>query len=377
MKIRKARLATLLMFLICGISVSSWAPMVPIVKQRTGLNEEQLGLLLLVMGAGAILTMPFAGRIIHKKGSRPVIIFSSILASLMLPLLTIVDTPLTLGIALFIFGAAMGCLDVSMNSQAVVVEDEMQRPVMSSFHGMFSVGGLIGALSFGLLLEIFSSPLIAAVIISVLLLITVFTHYNYFLEHKPKEEKISGGFKFPKVTVIMIGVFCFIAFLAEGALLDWSALFLKDHRSFSIAASGAGYAVFSIAMAIMRFTGDKLVHSLSRRTIVSWGAVIATAGLLVAVLLPYTITTMIGFLMIGIGAANIVPILFGSAGKADPSSPELALAAVTTMGYAGQLAGPAVIGLVAHQTSLPIAIGLLALPMLLISLGFRGSEIKK
>src|SRR5438128_886359 len=165
--VKKARNATYLMFLICGIAVSSWAPMVPLAKQRTGLNEAGLGLILLCMGGGAILSMPFVGPLIQHIGSRMIILFSAIVAAVTLPFLTIVDTPFTLGLMLFVFGAALGCLDVAMNSQAVIVQDGMKKPVMSSIHGMFSLGGLFGAMIFGLFLIAGLTPFISASIISI------------------------------------------------------------------------------------------------------------------------------------------------------------------------------------------------------------------
>jgi MFS family permease len=140
--------------------------------------------------------------------------------------------------------------------------------------------------------------------------------------------------------------------------------------------AGAGYGIFSVAMAFMRFTGDGLVHRFGPDKIVFWGAGLAALGLLLAVLTPWQTTVLAGFLLIGIGAANVVPVLFSAAGKADKSSPELGLAAVTTMGYAGQLAGPALIGFVAHSTSLPIALGLMAGPMMLVSLTFSYGQRK-
>ena len=143
--VKKARSATYLMFLICGIAVSSWAPMVPLAKERTGLNEAGLGLILLTMGGGAILSMPFVGPLIQQTGSRKIILISGLIAALILPVLTIADTSISLGVALFVFGAALGCLDVAMNSQAVIVQDKISKPVMSSFHGMFSLGGLGGS----------------------------------------------------------------------------------------------------------------------------------------------------------------------------------------------------------------------------------------
>lgn len=369
--VRKARRATLLMFLICGISVSAWAPMVPIVKQKIGINEAELGTILLAMGAGAIIVMPFIGPVIQKKGSRIVIILSSVVAAITLPILTLVNSPYTLGAALFVFGGSMGSLDVSMNSQAVVVQEKMNKPVMSSFHGMFSVGGLIGALAFGFLLMLKLSAPVAACIISLVLLIIVFTNFNSFLPHNNNKEESAFVFRLPKGPVIVLGVFCFIVFLAEGAMLDWSALFLQAHRNFPISTAGVGYAVFSVAMALMRFTGDRLVHYFGPRKIVFWGATLASIGLLIAVFSPWQIITLSGFLLIGIGAANIVPVIFSSAGKADPASPELALAAVTTLGYAGQLAGPALIGFAAHYSTLPVALGLLAAPLFLVAISFN------
>lgn len=368
--LKKARAATLFSFLLCGVAVSAWAPMVPLAKERTGLNEAGLGLILLCMGAGAIITMPFIGPVIHKSGTRKTILISSLLVSAVLPLLTVVHTPVLLGISLFVFGGALGALDVAMNAQAVVVQDYMKRPVMSSFHGMFSVGGLIGAMLFGLLMLAKLSPLQSAFVISVILLLIAFTSNKHFLDHPQQDDDPGFRFTLPKGPVILLGIFCFIVFLAEGALLDWSALFLRENRNYSVSLAGAGYAVFSVSMAIMRFTGDKLVHQYGSSRIVFWGGTLAAIGLLMAVLIEWQPAALLGFLIIGIGAANIVPVLFSAAGSADKSAPGLALAAVTTLGYAGQLAGPALIGFVAHLSSLPLALGLLAGPLLLVGLTF-------
>ena len=370
-EIKNARRATLLSFLLCGIAVSAWAPMVPLAKQRTGLNDAGLGIILLCMGGGAIFTMPFVGPVIQKTGSRIVIVISSLVVAMVLPLLTVMSSPYALAGALFVFGGAIGSLDVSMNAQAVVVEEKMKKPAMSSFHGMFSVGGLTGSMLFGLLLMLKLTPLVSAAIISAAIIVAALIHFKSFLDHPAKEASPAFRFRLPKGPVIMLGVFCFIVFLYEGALLDWSALLLRENRGFGVSMAGAGYAVFSVAMAIMRFTGDSLVHRFGAEKIVFYGAVLTVLGLLLVVAVPWQATTIGGFLLIGIGAANIVPVLFSAAGKADSKSPELALAAVTTMGYAGQLAGPALIGFAAHLTSLPIALGLLAAPLLLVALRFR------
>lgn len=377
--VKKAQIATLLIFLLCGIAVSSWAPMVPLAKQKTGLNEAGLGLILLSMGGGAIVSMPFVGPLIQKTGSRVIILISSVLTALLLPVLTIVNTPVHLAITLFVFGAGLGSLDVSMNAQAVVVQESINKPVMSSFHGMFSLGGLAGAMLLGLLMMTGLSPTLAASVISLLLIIIAIFYNKYFLDHPGKEASPSFTFRLPRGPVLLLGIFCFITFLSEGAMLDWSALFLIENRGFSVSMAGAGYGVFSVSMAVMRFTGDKLVQYYGPEKIVLWGSSIAAAGIMIAVLLPWQATTIAGFLLTGIGAANIVPVLFSAAGHSDKSSPELALAAVTTLGYAGQLAGPALIGFVAELTNLPVALGMLAGPLLVVAFTFsfrnRGSSV--
>jgi predicted MFS family arabinose efflux permease len=323
--------------------------------------------------------MPFIGPLIQKTGSRIIILLSSIATAMILPVLTLVDSPFTLAISLFIFGSALGSLDIAMNAQAVIVQEHMSRPVMSSFHGMFSLGGLLGAMVLGLLMMFGLTPALGASVISFFIILIAIIHYKNFIDHPAKQEAASFSLRLPKGPILFLGIFCFIAFLSEGAMLDWSALFLKENRGFSLAMAGTGYSVFSVAMALMRFTGDNLVHKYGPEKIVLWGALIAASGLLIAVVLPWQATSLIGFLLIGIGASNIVPVLFSAAGKADRNSPELALAAVTTMGYAGQLAGPAMIGFVAHLTTLPVALGLMAGPLLIVAFTFtfgkRGSSV--
>jgi predicted MFS family arabinose efflux permease len=361
--IRKARRATLLIFLVCGIGVASWAPMVPLAKHRLDINEADLGLILLLLGGGAILTMPLSGLLIARIGNRSVILIATVFIAAVLPLLTYLSTSTGLGAALFVFGAGVGALDVAMNSHAVVVQQKLGKPIMSSFHAMFSIGGLIGSIGLGLLMLPGLSPTLSAMIISLLLLVVVATQYKYIL---PLEPGPAGdhSFRFPKGPVILLGVFCFIFFLSEGAMLDWSALFLKDNRGFGPAMAGAGYAVFSVAMAIMRFSGDRLIYRYGSKKIVLYGSVLAAAGLLIAVIVPGPVAALGGFMLIGFGAANIVPVLFSAAGNMQGYSPGIALAAVTTLGYTGQLAGPALIGFVAYFTQLPVALGLVAIPML-------------
>src|SRR5690606_9716917 len=252
----KVRQAVLLIFLVCGLGLSSWAPMVPFTKERLGLNEAGLGVLLLGLGAGAIIMMPITGWLIQRFGSRRVMLLGGVSLSLILPVLLLLNNPIAMGVALFLFGASIGAIDIAMNEQAIRLQRLYGRQIMSSFHGVFSVGGLFGALGLGALIKVGLSPLTAAVSISCLLLAIVLTQYKHLLPFEAKDKQTgSRQFRWPKSSVLYLGMMCFIVFLAEGAMLDWSAVFLQFNRNFDIAWSGTGYAAFSVAMAVMRLTG--------------------------------------------------------------------------------------------------------------------------
>jgi predicted MFS family arabinose efflux permease len=348
--------------------------MVPYAKERLELNEAELGILLLFLGAGAILMMPLTGLFIQKYGSRKAILTSSLVMAFFLPLLILVSDPFGLGICLFMFGAAVGGIDVAMNAHAVKVQHLYGKHIMSSFHGLFSVGGLLGALGLGALIKSGFSPLVAAILISLLLGIITISQYPYLLPHQ-NEEKKQGKVKFswPKTPVIYLGIMCFIAFLAEGAILDWSAVFLQFNRGFDPELSGIGYAAFSIAMAVMRLSGDRLVKSISPRNMVLYGSLLAAAGFFFAVLVPWTGWAIFGFVLVGLGSANIVPVFFTAAGNMTHTPAYVAIPTITTIGYAGQLAGPALLGFVAYLFSLPVAIGFIGILLLVISLSYRHS----
>lgn len=371
---RAARKACLLVFLVCGIGLSSWAPMVPVAKTNLNLDDATLGFVLLALGAGAILTMPFTGALINKYGSRRVSLVAAIVIAIMLPILLLINSAVQLAVALFIFGAAIGSIDVAMNSQAVVVQDRYGKHIMSSFHGMFSLGGLIGSIGLGFLIKIGLSPLLAAVCISILLLLITIIEYKNLIPHKEEEKVDSFSFSLPKGPVLILGIMCFIFFLAEGSLLDWSAVFLQFNRGFDPTMAGLGYAAFSVAMAIMRLTGDKIIHKLGSAKVVLFGALISSAGFFIATCIPSQAAALIGFIMVGLGAANVVPIFFTAAGNIPNVPTSVALPAVTTVGYAGQLAGPALIGFIAEAFSLPIALGFVGALLLLVAITYRHRE---
>lgn len=377
----RAKKATQAIFLVCGLGISSWAPMVPYAKDRLGLNNADLGLLLLLLGGGAIAMMPVSGIIAHKYGSRVVMKYSALVMALMLPLLLLISSPIWMGVALFVFGSGVGVIDVAMNAHGVQVQNALGKPVMSSLHGLFSVGGLLGPLVLGFLMKSGLSPVIAAICISLLLIVIVFWNYRLLLDDAAEKELIqrfssdtetgrSSRFSWLKGSVIFLGLMCFSVFLSEGAMLDWSAIFLRDNKGMNAEFAGFGYAAFSVAMATMRLLGDRIISRLSGRTVVVGGALIAASGLMVTIFSPWLVTSLLGFVLLGIGAANIVPVFFSEGGRLKQVPATIAIPVITTIGYTGQLAGPALLGFIADQFSLNAAFLFVVLLLLLVAVSY-------
>jgi predicted MFS family arabinose efflux permease len=363
----RQRLSTRLAFLAAGMGMSAWAALVPFAKTRMDLDPAELGLVLLCLGTGSLIAMPLAGRLTSRFGCRLAIVSSGAIASLLLPFLAIAPHPLLLAIALTLFGAAIGTLDVSMNIQAVIVEKNHGRPLMSGFHGLFSVGGFIGAGGMALMLSAGLRPLMACVSMAVIIGGTLVVAAPHLLRAAAPAERESPAFAVPHGAVIFLGIVCFVVFLAEGATLDWGALLLTTYGGFTPDQGGLGYAVFAIAMTVGRLTGDRVIRRWGRKRVMMLGGLCAAAGFYAATLAPASGIALIGFLLIGVGASNIAPILFTAAGRQQDMPPAAAISAVTTLGYVGILAGPALIGFVAHISSLHVAFGGLGCAMLLVA----------
>ncbi|HEX8612149.1 MAG TPA: MFS transporter [Telluria sp.] len=367
------RLSTRLAFLAAGLAMAAWAPLVPLAKLRLGLGEGQLGLLLLCLGAGSLLAMPSTSFLTARFGVRPVVLCSGLIVCLVLPGLAFAPSAVLLGCVLFTFGAAIGTLDVAMNIQAVVVEKNSGGALMSGFHGLFSVGGFLGAGTMALLLWLGLNATASSVVLAVLVAAVLAGAASGLLREPDAQVRDAPIFVMPHGAVILIGGLCFLCFLAEGAILDWSALLLTEGRAAAAGAGqgGLGYAAFAIAMTLGRLTGDKVVGKLGGQKVLLLGGVCAAGGFFCTVLASSVPGMLAGFVLIGLGASNIVPILFTAAGSQRAMPASLAIGAITTLGYAGILAGPAAIGFVAHATSLPVAFAGLGCAMLLIAASAR------
>jgi predicted MFS family arabinose efflux permease len=360
------RLATRLAFLVAGFGIACWAPLVPFAKSRLGVDDGILGLLLLSLGIGSVLAMLLTGVLSARYGSRPIIIAGGLGLALVLPLLAIASSPATLALALFAFGAALGSIDVAMNIHAVEVERAAARPLMSGFHALFSIGGFAGSALMTALLSLQLGAFTCTLICSVLMLIAMLVTWPRLLRSAQTQE--GPLFVLPHGSVLLLALLAAITFLVEGAMLDWGALLVIGAGLVAEAQGGAGYIVFSIAMTIGRLGGDAVVARIGDRTTLLWGSLIAIAGFVVLLTAPVAAVAMAGFLLIGLGASNLVPVLFRGAAKQTAMPTGLAVAAITTAGYAGILVGPAGVGFVARVSGLPVAFWLLAALMGLVTL---------
>ena len=357
-----ARLATRLAFFAAGFAVAAWSPLVPYAKARLGVDEAGLGVLLLCLGIGSVIAMPITGGLANRWGSRRIILLSGSGLVLMLPLLAIVSSPWVFAVVLTLFGASLGTIDVAMNVHGSEVERDAGLPLMSGFHGLFSVGGFAGSAGVTWALSLGLTPITAAMIaasaVAVLLVLAA---------PRLLAARAAGGgpiFVWPHGIVVLIAAICCVLFLMEGAILDWGALFLIEARAFPPAQGGLGYMLFAIAMTAGRLSGDRIVGRLGIWRVLFWGGLLTAAGFGVLVTVPNSILSLAGFLLIGIGAANLVPVLFSAVGRQRAMPAGLAIASITTAGYAGNLLGPAAVGFIAHSWNLSVAFGLLGVLVL-------------
>ncbi len=359
------QMSTRAAFLIAGLGISSWAPLVPFAKERLAVNEGTLGLLLLCLGAGSLASMPLTGLLTGRFGCRRVIMMATLVMCASLAYLISAASIPAMALALLVFGASMGMMDVAMNIQAVMVEKASGRSMMSGFHGFYSLGGILGAAGVSGLLWFGFSPFTSVLVMIGVILLLLASCVGHLLPYGSTSR--DPLFVVPHGKVILIGGLCFAMFLAEGVVLDWSAVFLTSLRNIDPAQAGLGYAGFSVAMTIARLTGDRIVQALGGTRVIFLGGLCAAAGFLLVVLIPASEAAFAGFILVGLGASNIVPVLFTAAGNQKTMPVSLAIAAVATLGYAGILAGPALIGFVAQLSSLSISFVMVALSLVVVA----------
>ncbi|WP_439663927.1 MFS transporter [Lentzea sp. HUAS TT2] len=367
------RLATFVVFLLNGAVFGTWASRVPALAEQIGAEVGSLGLALLGASVGLAFTAPLAARVCAVHGSRGVLIASSLLSPLLLPVLALSQSPLQFGLTLVALGSSIAMMDVSMNIAAVVVVRALQRPLMPQFHAGFSVGGLIGSLGSAAAAQAHWTPmkhfLLAALVgVVVTALIAKTIPGGVGERHREEVTERANVLKRPVLWLLASVALC--SAIAEGAAADWSALFMVRERGMGDAAGAYAYAVFSVTMALARWFGEPIQRRLGPHRLLAAGGGLAATGLALAVVVPFPAAGYVGFGLTGLGLAFSFPVVMDLASetgkRADGSGGERELGLVTTIAYTGFLAGPPIVGGLAHVSSLVLSLGFVALVTALI-----------
>ncbi|HYO80235.1 MAG TPA: MFS transporter [Bryobacteraceae bacterium] len=357
---RRARLASSAIFLAHGLIVATWISRIPSVETKLSLSHGMLGIALLCIAIGSMLAMPVAGALIGRYGSKRCTVVATLGFCVSLLTLGLAWNPVSLGVLLVLYGAGAGAMDVSMNSQGVTVETYCGRRVMSGFHALFSVGGMLGSFAGGAIAAAgvpVSVHFAASAVVNAMITLSVLP---WMLDESHEASHSDAPmFALPRGPVLGMGALTFCFFLCEGAIADWTAVFLRDALAAGPAAAASGYAAFSAAMAVGRFAGDAVTERFGPVRVIRVGGVLGAAGLLLVLLAASLPPALVGLVATGLGYAAIVPIVFGAAGRLRNVSHGAGIAAVTTMGFTGFLTGPPAIGWIAEWTSLRFALGTL------------------
>lgn len=355
----KERVAVSVAFLLNGYLVGNWAPRIPVFKTQLGIDEAMLGLLILAFGVGSLVTMPLVGAVIARDGSQRVLrALTLCLAPSWLILVLAPALPVAF-VGAFLFGGIIGGMDVAMNANAVSVERSMRRAIMSSCHGFWSLGGLIGAATGGVLLGQFGGMAQSAVIVVVCAALLAFI-WGAIMRDRAAPQAEKQPLRLPRQALPWIlGAMALLCMIPEGSVLDWSALFLRDELDASVEVSGFAYAAFAATMAVMRFTGDLIRDRFGAIRTFRVSALVAAAGLVVAGFAPSPSIAIVGFAVSGLGIANLVPIAFSAAGNLPGLPPGVGISLVTFLGYSGMLFAPSLIGFIAAHVGLGLIFAVL------------------
>lgn len=377
---RRARWAVAAMFLANGFVMGAWAPQIPLLMPRHDVTESALGLLILVLGFGAVSAMLFAGRLISLYGGRRVLSLFSLALIPVLPMVVFSPNIWLLALFMAVFGAMAGCMDVAMNAQAVVIERRLDRAIMSSSHGFWSLGGFIGGSAGAWVIAHWGSEVQSLLTAGVVALI-VLSAMPFLLPDAPHAPMAATTPAprtklFPKdLHVWLLGFLALSSMVPEGAVLDWAAIYMQKELGSDVFVSGLGFAFFAGAMAVMRFLGDTVRNRLGAVRTLRISGFLGAAGMMGGAVAPYDWVVIVSFFIAGLGIANMVPILFSAAGNHPHLPSANAISIVTMVGYCGILVAPSSIGFLAeHAGFRPTYAGLSVILILVALLAGRAAD---
>ena len=358
-KRRNSRLAVSAVFFAYGLTFASWASRIPTIQQNLRISDGVLGLVLFALPAGLFLCLPFSGWIINRVGSRKVVVITGIIYTTLLVFIGLAQSLPQLILVLFAFGFFSNLLNIAVNTQAAGVESHYEKPIMASFHGMWSLAGFSGAAIGTLMMGYGIDPFYHFLLIFFLMLLIIGLSASNMLTADAGQTP--GGFSFvmPDKPLMKLGIIAFCSLICEGTMFDWSGVYFMKVVKAEPEWIGAGYTAFMVAMASGRFIADWLTHKIGVQRVLQLSGTLTACGLLIAVLFPDQLTAIIGFLIVGMGVSSVVPLAYSAASKSKTMSPSLALSTVTTIGFFGLLVGPPLVGLIAGATSLRIAFSFL------------------
>jgi MFS family permease len=355
------RLAVGCFFFLAGLCFSSWASRIPNIQTKLHLNNAALGGVLLALPTGLLLSLPFAGWIVARYGSKYIVMGSAILYALTLPTLGFVHHTWQLVFCLFIFGIGGNSLNISINTQAIGTEAMYGRSIMASYHGIWSLAGFSGAAIGTLMISQGIIPSRHFLIITTIAAIIILSASRFLLATDIGKTEQQPIFAKPDKSLLNLGLIAFCSMICEGAMFDWSGVYFQKVIQPAPALIAAGYTAFMATMATGRFVGDWFATKVGIKRILQISGMLTATGLLLSIVFPYFITAVIGFLLVGAGVSSVIPFIYSAAGRSKVLSPGVALAAVSTIGYLGFLFGPPFIGFIAQISSLRISLGLIAL----------------
>lgn len=358
---KQYRIGAAIFFFISGVGYSTWASRIPTIQHQLHLNDAQLGLILLALPIGLMLTMPFTSWLLTRYSSRAVMLSGSLFLCVILVSIGFTNGMWQLATVMFFFGSARNLMTLSINTQGVAVQALYKKSIMATFHGIWSLAGFAGA-GIGLVMVFFNiAPRLHFIVISIVLAIFTLYFINETLHQKPVPQTRKPVFSLPDKYLLKFSLICFACMACENTMYDWSALYFQKQVNPDKTVATAAFVIYLIAMTTGRFFGDRIVTRLGIKTVLKFSGVFIFSGLTIAVALPYVVTVPLGFILVGLGVSCVVPMVFSLAGRSKNMSSSSAIASISTVGYLGFVLVPPLVGFIAQISNLRWSFGIIAI----------------
>ncbi len=359
-ELRMNRWALGFFFFLSGLRFASWASRIPDIQSQLHMSDAALGTVLFALPTGSMSGLPISGYLVAKFGSKKMLLVSTIIFPVSMIGIGLANSTIMLAIQLYFLGMSGNLMNICVNTQAISVEALYKKSIMASFHGLWSLGGFSGALIGTFMVSAHMNPLHHFIYVSGAGLFLGCCIYPFTLKKESAAKQQSRFFVKPDAYLLAIGFIALGSMVCEGTMFDWSGVYFLKVINASPHLRTLGYVSFMSAMAAGRFIGDKLITKFGAKKVLQTSGIIISSGLMLAVLFPYIVTSTIGFLMVGFGVSSIVPLCFAMAGRSKKMAPSLAIAAVSSIGFLGFLAGPPMIGYIAQVSNLRISFTVIA-----------------